>query len=143
MTAVVTTIKDVNPTSTNAPKRRMGPEHAEASPSQATRSSSISNEAVRTFSTHWIITTANVPGWVRDHAEEHARLIEPRFPIWWRTALQSWDGHEGLQVRKSGRWGQATGWPAQARPARAPRPLRPHAHLPARAYRGAAGGLAR
>jgi hypothetical protein len=48
----------MNPTSTNAPNRRMGPEQAEARPSQATRSSSISNDVGPSFSTRPSIPAA-------------------------------------------------------------------------------------
>src|SRR5215213_1173513 len=77
MTAVVTAIKDVKPTNANAPSRLIGPEQDEARPSHATRSSSISNEAVPRFSTRSSIPASERSGWVRDHAREHAPAFRP------------------------------------------------------------------
>jgi hypothetical protein len=51
MTAVVMAIKEVKPPRAKAINLRMGPAQDEARPSHATRSCSISNDAVSSFST--------------------------------------------------------------------------------------------
>jgi hypothetical protein len=50
MTKVAMTIKEVKPTRVKAANLRMGAVQDEARPSHATRSSSISNDAVSSFS---------------------------------------------------------------------------------------------
>jgi hypothetical protein len=59
MTAVVMAIKEVKPTRVNAANLRMGAAQDEARPSHATRSSSISNDAVPSFSTSSSIPPAH------------------------------------------------------------------------------------
>jgi hypothetical protein len=58
MTAVVMAIKEVKPTRVKAMNLRMGAVQDEARPSHATRSSSISNDAVSSFSTSSSITVS-------------------------------------------------------------------------------------
>src|SRR5215212_4086211 len=72
MTAVVMAIKEMKPTRAKAPNLRMGAAQDEARPSHATRSSSISNDAVPSFSTRSSIPASGRSRWVRDHAREHA-----------------------------------------------------------------------
>src|SRR5918998_156931 len=94
MTAVVTAIKDVNPTSTNAPKRRMGPEQAEARPSQATRSSPISNDAVPSCSTPPSILAPAHPSWDRKHTSACGLCMSAR----WLRQLVSTPDSQACQL---------------------------------------------
>jgi hypothetical protein len=58
MTAAVMAIKEVKPTRVKAMNLRKGAVQDEARPSHATRSSSISNDAVSSFSTSSSITVS-------------------------------------------------------------------------------------
>src|SRR5215211_7403364 len=62
--------KAANPTSRKAPSRLKGGEQAEAKPSHATRSSAVSNEAVRNPSTlRRVYPQSSRMSWVRDHRD--------------------------------------------------------------------------
>src|SRR3712207_7442629 len=67
MTAAVAAMKKVKPLRTKVAQLRIGPEQDEARPSQATRSSSISNDAVCSCSTTPAYPRAATRGWDRKH----------------------------------------------------------------------------
>src|SRR5215203_801328 len=138
--------KASNPTSRKAPSRLKGGEQAEAKPSHATRSSAVSNEAVRNPSTlRRVYPQSSRMSWVRDHRDscDIRRRADPAPLITHRPFAKSYSTFcfavtnicftlrhhedEGLQTTAAGRL-------------LAGRLARAHAPLPLVAVRFAASG---
>lgn len=100
---MVLATKKVKPTSTNAASRRRGGEHEAANPSQATRSSPMSKDLVRSFSTPVSIPTSHRAG--LGERSPFGRAGTPgSFPVFaWRNVAHLRD------ARRPGGWEHSVG----------------------------------